>query len=296
MTRYPSEIIAEEQNFDCAPLYTLASAAAASHELPHTNVNYVNSPISHISTTSIHSHRLTPLLQGPPHLSSPVLPISLDSSVTGYNEPDVPHWDSHQPFDVRGERRHAMLLRHYIDSLAPEVCRTGVLSRPLMLTVMQFDTCDIFSHFEFEVPRRARISRTLFYAILALAAKHESVMFNRTDGEAATYYVRCLDLLIPCLDPGNPIDETLFVTIILLRLYEERAGTNTTPCHPSPSAVLTEPNRRRRAPPPIRRNRPPQHHNLCLVRRPRRSRELDRTETTYISIPNTPSTPPDQPR
>lgn len=88
------------------------------------------------------------------------------------------------------------------------------------------DVCDTFNRFETEVPRRALACPALFYAVLALSARHENTIAGRTAQceEADNYYFRCLDLMIPSLDPGDPIHEDIFITIIVLRLYEERAG------------------------------------------------------------------------
>lgn len=59
-------------------------------------------------------------------------------------------------------------------------------------------------------------------AVLALAARHDAILTNTEDWEAASYHGQCLELLITALDqPEHTYDENLLVTVVILRIYEE---------------------------------------------------------------------------
>lgn len=63
-------------------------------------------------------------------------------------------------------------------------------------------------------------------AVMALAARHDAILNNKSDWEASVYHGQCLELLIPALDqPGQAYDENLLVTVVLLRIYEELENT-----------------------------------------------------------------------
>lgn len=80
-------------------------------------------------------------------------------------------------------------------------------------------------HFAREVPRRAIYCPALMNAILAFAARNMSVISGYEDSDSEHYHSLCLHSLIPALnDPSDVIDENLLLTIVILRLYEERAS------------------------------------------------------------------------
>lgn len=59
-------------------------------------------------------------------------------------------------------------------------------------------------------------------AVMALAARHDAILSNKSDWEASEYHGQCLELLIPALDrPEQTYNENLLVTVVLLRIYEE---------------------------------------------------------------------------
>ncbi|KAL4885460.1 hypothetical protein BJY04DRAFT_214258 [Aspergillus karnatakaensis] len=89
-----------------------------------------------------------------------------------------------------------------------------------------FDLCDPDHHFATQVPTRARLYPPLMDAILALSARHMSLIGKQVDTLlASNYYQRCLSILIPELDRVHQdrIDDLLAATIIL-RLHEELDG------------------------------------------------------------------------
>lgn len=59
-------------------------------------------------------------------------------------------------------------------------------------------------------------------AVLALAARHDAIMTGNSDWEASSYLGQCLELLIPALDkPEHTYDESLLITVVILRICEE---------------------------------------------------------------------------
>ncbi|KAJ6176181.1 hypothetical protein N7485_003095 [Penicillium canescens] len=89
-----------------------------------------------------------------------------------------------------------------------------------------FDLCDPDHHFAIQIPVRARLYPPLMDAILALSARHMSLVGKEVDSILAShYYQRCLSILIPELDSVHHdcVDDLLAATIIL-RLHEELDG------------------------------------------------------------------------
>ena len=86
------------------------------------------------------------------------------------------------------------------------------------------DIADPLRHFAREAPNRALYCPALMNAILAISARHTSFISGRNDQESDRYHANCLSSLIPALDDiGDVFDENLFITVVVLRLYEERA-------------------------------------------------------------------------
>lgn len=89
----------------------------------------------------------------------------------------------------------------------------------------QFDYCDPQKTFAASVAQRAAASPPLLYAILATSARHLSMTSNHDAYTAEMYHRECLALLIPVLnDSTAALDEALFASTVILRLYEEMSG------------------------------------------------------------------------
>ena len=94
-----------------------------------------------------------------------------------------------------------------------------------MIDCIKLDVCDILRHFAREVPLRVMHCPPLLYAVLAFASRNMSIMAGVDDIDSSDYHSKCLQRLIPALDKiGDTIDENLLTTIVILRLYEERAS------------------------------------------------------------------------
>lgn len=103
---------------------------------------------------------------------------------------------------------------------------------------MELDVCDLMCHFAREVPQRAMYCPALMNAILAFASRNMSVIAGLDDTDSEHYHSRCLQSLIPALnDPSDVIDENLLLTVVILRLYEERASMSV--LRPTSSEALT---------------------------------------------------------
>lgn len=103
------------------------------------------------------------------------------------------------------ERQEAMLLRYYVENLAP-----------------LFDMCDHDRHFATVVPQRAVICPPLMNACLAASAKRLSRINNFDVTVVDRYHQKCLDALIPALSSTAAVmDENLLTAIVLLRFMEE---------------------------------------------------------------------------
>ncbi|KAF4214430.1 hypothetical protein CNMCM5878_009240 [Aspergillus fumigatiaffinis] len=89
------------------------------------------------------------------------------------------------------------------------------------------DICDSRSHFSTEVPRRALEVPMVLKAVLALAARHDAILSDASDWEAAEYHGQCLELLIAALaQPEDTYDDNLLITVVILRIYEELESNN----------------------------------------------------------------------
>lgn len=59
-------------------------------------------------------------------------------------------------------------------------------------------------------------------AVLALSARHDAILSNDSDWEAAAYHGECLEMLLAALDREEAhCDENLLITVVILRIYEE---------------------------------------------------------------------------
>lgn len=88
-----------------------------------------------------------------------------------------------------------------------------------------FDFSDIYRHFAYEVPLKARRNATLANAMLALAARHRSRTQAYDPYVAHRYYHDCLQTLIPRLGDSTAVnDDELLAAIVILRLLEEMDG------------------------------------------------------------------------
>ncbi|OGE51298.1 hypothetical protein PENARI_c014G03471 [Penicillium arizonense] len=148
----------------------------------------------------------------PPDESQPTLPEAAESVPTDVLSNDSP---SHTPSDVWvPSPREAYLIRSYIQKIAAVA-----------------DICDPQSHFSTEVPRRALEEPMLLKALLALAARHDAILTNRSDCEASAFHGECLELLIVALNQPENYDDNLFITVVVLRFYEELERTTDSKCH-----------------------------------------------------------------
>lgn len=85
-----------------------------------------------------------------------------------------------------------------------------------------FDFCDQHRRFAIDVPQYARRNYTLSRALLALSARHLSLVSNFDTFVANRYQHQCLQSLIPILDePAHLADESLLAALVILRLLEE---------------------------------------------------------------------------
>ena len=71
----------------------------------------------------------------------------------------------------------------------------------------------------------------LLKALLALAARHDAILTNRSDCEASAFHGECLELLIVALNQPENYDDNLFITVVVLRFYEELERTTDRKCH-----------------------------------------------------------------
>ena len=73
--------------------------------------------------------------------------------------------------------------------------------------------------------QQAITSKPLLLAILGTSARHLSMTSSYDAFIADRYHQECLALLIPMLDDNTAVlDEALFATTVVLRLYEEMSG------------------------------------------------------------------------
>jgi hypothetical protein len=72
----------------------------------------------------------------------------------------------------------------------------------------------------------------LLKALLALAARHDAILTNRSDCEASAFHGECLELLIVALNqPQEKYNENLLITVVVLRFYEELERITDRKCH-----------------------------------------------------------------
>ncbi|KAL3472613.1 hypothetical protein BJX99DRAFT_262174 [Aspergillus californicus] len=148
-------------------------------------------PTPAITEVSSDVESLSPALEGEPNrfLEAPY-------------SPPIRCWSFKDPTEV-------LLFQHFTQNLSPF-----------------FDLSDPERHFAVQVPIRARLYPPLMDAILALSARHMSLIGKEVNSIlASNYYQRCLSVLIPELDSVHQdrVDDLLAATIIL-RLHEELDG------------------------------------------------------------------------
>ncbi|CRG91230.1 Cytochrome P450 82A1 [Talaromyces islandicus] len=182
----------------------------------------VSQPVTFVSETDDSTHEppesedkyQEPELSYPsPNDSQPAAPNAIESIPTDILLDNTP---SPGPVDVSTlSMREAFLIRSYIQKIAAVA-----------------DICDSQSHFSTEVPRRALEEPMLLKALLALAARHDAILTNRSDCEASAFHGECLELLIPALNqPQENYDENLLITVVVLRFYEELERITDRKCH-----------------------------------------------------------------
>ncbi|KAI5842818.1 hypothetical protein BZA05DRAFT_188518 [Tricharina praecox] len=104
-----------------------------------------------------------------------------------------------------GDRRDAVLLRHYITHLGK-----------------WYDVHDSKNHFQTVVPLESASNPMLLSAMLALAARHLTHTSDYDPGVAGHYHQVCLKQFIPALESaGRSLEPTFLATALLLRTYEE---------------------------------------------------------------------------
>ncbi|KAF7172406.1 hypothetical protein CNMCM6106_006596 [Aspergillus hiratsukae] len=149
--------------------------------------------------------------------STAISPDALNNIVsplasTAWTDPTSP-WSPTTPRAITSPKlssREAYLLRWFISKIAPWT-----------------DICDSRSHFSTEVPRRALEVPMVLKAVLALAARHDAILSDASDWEAAEYHGQCLQLLIAALaQPEDTYDDNLLITVVILRMYEELESSN----------------------------------------------------------------------
>ncbi len=117
----------------------------------------------------------------------------------------------------RLSRREAYLIQHFINKIGPWM-----------------DVCDAHMHFTHELPRQAMSKPMVLYALLALTSRHLAILARLTEepAEAAFYHGQCLKYVINQLQgPEALYDDSLFATVVCLRMYEEIDFTNDAAYH-----------------------------------------------------------------
>ncbi|KAK7701441.1 hypothetical protein SLS57_011726 [Botryosphaeria dothidea] len=214
----PSEEIprARLQEVDNSPT---PAAPALEHSFP--------SP-SAISPFSNHRTRLSPYASSPTydalrelgrsqHRVIPEPSISIAPSPSQLSQ----SWLNNQwPLSSEDE---AMLLRYFLDHVSTFVSLFAAFpAHHSDRTLPQFDLCEPYRFFRYEVPQRARTNKTLANAILAISARMMHWKTGYNPYVADRYYQLCLETLIPSLsDVEAVMDETLLAATVVLRMLEE---------------------------------------------------------------------------
>ncbi|PSK33519.1 DNA replication licensing factor mcm6 [Elsinoe australis] len=139
----------------------------------------------------------------------------------------------------------AILMRHFVETIAP-----------------WFDICDNLRHFQTLVPQRARRSRVLYHAVLAVAARHISrlskkstdrvfygqVLHHVKPSTAVEYMLECIPYLTEFPEIADKEkQEDVTAAAIILRQYEEIAEelpeeSDHTVIHAITNTVISSPN------------------------------------------------------
>ncbi|KAL4800686.1 hypothetical protein BDV19DRAFT_506 [Aspergillus venezuelensis] len=185
------------------------------------------SPREDISRPSNHGHLIAQLAGSSPDDRRTISSISISPKPASGPSPlpSVSTWADFSPSfhslsPSQGSAssmttREASLLRSFIQTLSP-----------------RFDICDSHSHFSTEVPRRALLVPMVLKAILALSARHSSIMSGSNDWEASEYHSQCVELLIQALSKAEEsYDDNLLITVVILRMYEELEYSTDEKCH-----------------------------------------------------------------
>ena len=176
----------------------LRTPSASSQSIDETGFSTYSEPsgLGHEILFDIPSEHVSPELDVPQVESNSTAGDHVAESLSGiYLE--SPQWPM--------ERQEAMLLRYFVESLAP-----------------LFDLCDHERHFATVVPRRAVICPPLMNAVLAASAKRLSRINDFDPLVVDRYHQNCLDALIPALSSSVAImDENLLTAIVILRFMEE---------------------------------------------------------------------------
>lgn len=132
----------------------------------------------------------------------------------------------------RLEGQQAILLRNYIENVAPWVCDSSSFCTTLAANSidnkMQADAGDPLKHFATVVPQRAMQHPILLNAIFAISAQNLSLVSNYDAIQGPHYYDKCISLMIPLISPHveEDYDENLLAATVLLRTYEEMDGNS----------------------------------------------------------------------
>lgn len=120
-----------------------------------------------------------------------------------------------------------MLLRYFLDHVSTFVSLFAAFpAHHSDRTLPQFDLCEPYRFFRYEVPQRARTNKTLANAILAISARMMHWKTGYNPYVADRYYQLCLETLIPSLsDVEAVMDETLLAATVVLRMLEEMDGS-----------------------------------------------------------------------
>ncbi|KAL3450523.1 hypothetical protein BJX65DRAFT_305360 [Aspergillus insuetus] len=106
-----------------------------------------------------------------------------------------------------------------------------------------FDFCDPRRHFRTYIANAAATDHTILYAILAVSARHQGVSSEWMRSFAEECHENCLAALISALnDQENAVQETVFASAVILRLFEEMTAaylTNAAAKEPYPRESIS---------------------------------------------------------
>ncbi|KAK9318765.1 hypothetical protein V1517DRAFT_334672 [Lipomyces orientalis] len=132
--------------------------------------------------------------------------LSFNQAISEYDVPLEGHWkgDAHWLWPLETDDE-AILIHHFATELSE-----------------WFDFCDRNRHFATTVLQAASVSPALLFAILAVSAKHFSLIHGFDSYAADRYLRKCLDILLPSLANNSiELDDKLLATTIIIRLFDE---------------------------------------------------------------------------